>query len=290
MAKIAKAQKLTKRLEAWDESVRTARVGRTGGNWPVFAAAAGSALAMASNASANTIVTGPIGLTLNLSGVGAAVTALTAAGVGPAGDALRADIFDGLKSITHFQTKTHTTTFTPGPGNGGGLSCSSRPNPASCSTSIPHVHTHTHSHTQRRYGLLFDLNILGGSGGKLAWNNAVANTSGRPITADSFLVPQLNVGNRGVANFFIGADWKVGGLDYLGWIAVDFTSTGLVQLQSWAYNSLPGQSINTGQTSNESVAPGSAPEPSSAAMALLAAGAAGVLAWRKRRNQEAPAA
>ena len=60
---------LTQRLAAYQESTKSTSVRHGGANWAAYAAAAGSALAMASNASANTIyysgvlnaATGPVG-------------------------------------------------------------------------------------------------------------------------------------------------------------------------------------------------------------------------------------
>jgi hypothetical protein len=75
-----------------------------------------------------------------------------------------------------------------------------------------------------------------------------------------------------------------------GWIKLkwEFVS-GKVELTviSWAYNNTPGGTINAGQTGG-SVQTGSVPEPSSLSLALLAAGAAGVLALRKRTRTVAP--
>jgi hypothetical protein len=71
--------------------------------------------------------------------------------------------------------------------------------------------------------------------------------------------------------------------DY-GWVRLEYTSgaSGLpnsMTVLSWAYDDT-GASIIAGDTGS---AP-SAPEPSTAAMALLAAGAAGVVALRRRRS------
>jgi LPXTG-motif cell wall-anchored protein len=70
----------------------------------------------------------------------------------------------------------------------------------------------------------------------------------------------------------------------LGWIDVevfDRSADGYpdqLEIISWAYNNVGGASIEAGQTS-------STPEPNTAALGLLAAGAAGLLALRRRRAQ-----
>jgi len=66
-----------------------------------------------------------------------------------------------------------------------------------------------------------------------------------------------------------------------GWIQVQFTGTfpGSFDITGWAYNT--DGPINAGQTS-------ATPEPSYLPLMLLAAGAAGVLAWKRSRRQQAP--
>jgi len=72
----------------------------------------------------------------------------------------------------------------------------------------------------------------------------------------------------------------------LGWIQVkvfDRNADGYpdeLEIVSWAYNNVPGAPIAAGET-------GVTPEPGTAALGLLAAGAAGLLAWRRRRAQMA---
>ena len=80
-------------------------------------------------------------------------------------------------------------------------------------------------------------------------------------------------GNTGFAAIKAGSD--------LGWIRlrVDGTSgnPSSVTAIDWAYNDVAGQSIQAGDTGS------AVPEPGTMAMELLAAGAAGILAWRRRR-------
>ena len=82
---------------------------------------------------------------------------------------------------------------------------------------------------------------------------------------------------------FAGFEFKTNvrsSYDY-GWLRLSVTANGSgdpteVTLIDYAYNETPGQSIETGQES-------ATPEPGAKAMMLLAAGFAGVLAWRRRR-------
>jgi hypothetical protein len=81
-------------------------------------------------------------------------------------------------------------------------------------------------------------------------------------------------------SFYGGAFYR-----QFGWIRlrVDDTNTdGFIDKLTaidWAYETVPGAPLHVGATSG-----GVIPEPSTAALALLAFGSAGVLAWRKRRK------
>ncbi|HWB99336.1 MAG TPA: PEP-CTERM sorting domain-containing protein [Bryobacteraceae bacterium] len=81
-------------------------------------------------------------------------------------------------------------------------------------------------------------------------------------------------GQTGIAAIQAGSD--------LGWIRLRVDATGgnpiSVTAIDWAYDTA-GESIVAGDTGL------AAPEPGTTAMALLAAGAAGVLAWRRRKTQ-----
>lgn len=84
-------------------------------------------------------------------------------------------------------------------------------------------------------------------------------------------------GQTGLAGFIL----QNGSSNFnFGWIQIkvsDPTSVGYmteIQALGWAYNDTPFAPIAAGVT----------PEPSTAALALLASGAAGLLAWRRRRK------
>ncbi len=89
------------------------------------------------------------------------------------------------------------------------------------------------------------------------------------------------IGQSGFAGFQLPAS-KGGGMGWLRIEILDPNHNGLpeeLKAIDWAYND-SGGSITAGQG-----IPSGAPEPGTAAMALLAMGAAGVLAWRKTRAQ-----
>ena len=72
----------------------------------------------------------------------------------------------------------------------------------------------------------------------------------------------------------------------LGWMKIDAGGIFATdpKLLAWAYNEVPGAPIHIPDTQ------GPVPEPSSLALALLAIGSAGVLAWRRRKSDAAQAA
>jgi MYXO-CTERM domain-containing protein len=112
-------------------------------------------------------------------------------------------------------------------------------------------------------------------------NRGFENNVGVIHASDSSLgnIGQFVAGQVGFAGIRLGAN------EY-GWVRLRFTNdqTGHVETLTaidWAINTNGG--ILAGQTSNQSES-SSTPEPNSGAMALLAAGSAGVLAWRRRHH------
>ena len=69
---------------------------------------------------------------------------------------------------------------------------------------------------------------------------------------------------------------------HFGWIRLHVISATSMTVIDWAYNDVAGAPINAGDQSTTAV-----PEPSTMTMVLLGAGSAGVLAWRRRRNEAA---
>jgi hypothetical protein len=75
-----------------------------------------------------------------------------------------------------------------------------------------------------------------------------------------------------------------------GWMELEWggdsnNNPSSITLLGWAYDTVAGEAIVAGQTVSAAV-----PEPSTALMTLLAAGPVGVLAWRKRRQKQAATA
>ncbi len=74
-----------------------------------------------------------------------------------------------------------------------------------------------------------------------------------------------------VTDAYIGLAFPIGGVNHYGWIRVDVDNTaGTFVIKDWAYDDVAGQGIVAGAV----------PEPG--ALSLLAVGAAGVMAWRRR--------
>jgi hypothetical protein len=76
---------------------------------------------------------------------------------------------------------------------------------------------------------------------------------------------------------FLGVRFDISGDTHYGWVrvGVTFGSTSF-RIVDWAYNSTPGEALKAGEP---------IPEPST--LSLMALGAAGLLALRRRRNQKA---
>jgi hypothetical protein len=85
-------------------------------------------------------------------------------------------------------------------------------------------------------------------------------------------------------NAFAGIRFTQAGNTHFGWIRLHVTTGPSDAVTAtaidWAYNDVAGASILAGEGVTAAT-----PEPSTVSMALLAAGAAGVLSWRKRRKQ-----
>lgn len=86
---------------------------------------------------------------------------------------------------------------------------------------------------------------------------------------------------------FVGLELTIASNVYYGWMKLSVASaaspTGMTAIE-WAYNDVAGQSISAGDVGSGGGGGNEVPEPATAGLALLAAGSAGVLAWRRRRN------
>jgi hypothetical protein len=120
---------------------------------------------------------------------------------------------------------------------------------------------------------------VGGNGGQFTFGTGGYNSTNI-----------VKAGNHEV--LYTGLRTETNGKTYYGWAAFSFNtttepSTGLVdfnsRLLSYAFETTAGAPITVGDTGGVPVTGSPAPEP--AALALLATGATGVLAWRQRRRK-----
>ncbi len=94
---------------------------------------------------------------------------------------------------------------------------------------------------------------------------------------------------RGNQTGFAGMELTIASNVYYGWVKLSVASdgygtvTGMTALE-WAYNDVAGQAIAAGDIGSGGGGGSETPEPATAGLAVLAAGSAGVLAWRRRRN------
>jgi hypothetical protein len=208
-------------------------------DWSAYATAAGAALAMSTNASAQIVTMTPD---------------LTVSKNGEAQFNIGGDIgFLGASSTVSGGTRTANVGINAGSGK-----------------------------------LHFKLST-GGQVKRYMSHNAIVAAGGERSDADLFFKSKSRYDSTHFGNFgpgdsagFVGFENALGDL---GWLKVKVTIDGAgfptqLELISWAYNSVPGGGIQAGQTS-------STPEPGTAALSLLALGAAGILALRKRRKEHA---
>jgi hypothetical protein len=227
------------------------------GNWPIYAAATGAALAVASAASADIIYSGPINIS------GSAVNLML-------GNNQSIGFFDDNNVVRHFVSST-------GP-NG-----------------VHYPSQNLVNDFAEVAGPVFFNSAYGGFPKNFP---AGAPISGPNLRAGTLATVRTFVTHQGHAVFGPGSGG--GGRNYFakpgflgmelvqpngsvepGWIQVQFTPTfpGLFDVTGWAYNT--DGPIDAGQTS-------ATPEPSYLPLMLLAAGAAGVLAWKRSRRPQAP--
>ena len=116
------------------------------------------------------------------------------------------------------------------------------------------------------------------SGAAIGGGNLNTSAALRLRTADGGIFGPFQTGKTGFAGFQLPAS-KGGGEGWIRFEVTDGASNGgpsEAQAIDWAYNDAGG-GINAGQV----------PEPRTTALALMAAGSVGVLAWRKRRGEAA---
>jgi MYXO-CTERM domain-containing protein len=227
------------------------------GNWGAYAAAAGGALAMSTNASAS-IISSTLDLTVSIT-PGPHRASFSVGGVG-VGFSVRTG---GRTSVP--QRYGSAALFGRGTSSGGP------------SSNLPHLNFKGIGgpYTAKRY-MTGQSILAGGAADSFA---IVLHKS------TNFGVLGVNKGSfgPGASNGFVGFSNAAGDL---GWLHIHVTADGdgfatQVEVISWAYNDVAGAPIAAGQTTEAAATP----EPGTAALGLLALGAAGILALRKRRNQ-----
>jgi hypothetical protein len=219
---------------------------RRAGNWPIYAAATGSALSMATGASASII-----------SGVypGSGIS------VNPGGPTTQVGLIPGLS------VKLHALSF-----NGGATV------ELQLQASNEKIFFSKFSDMAKNFALGSPIGPVGNVGHT---ENVAAFFSG------SKLYGNFTAGKPGFAGLSFGT---VGGNTDYGWLKLQFTDKAgapyYLDALAFAIDTDPGQKPGTlvaGQTAES-------PEPGTMSLAILASGAAGVIALRRRRKQSASAA
>ncbi len=239
------------------------------GNWPIYAAAAGSALAMATGASASIITGSYTGASVvqfgpNATAGGASIKGLFL-GFCPSGPATAncqnpVGLFRNTAAgVVWDEVNIRASGFFPG---------------VSASGVSP-------------------VKIFGATtNGTLVRNFAPHSLigPGLPNAANNFKIVGSFTGSNVFGNFlpgqsgYLGFSVNYGGNVNFGWVKLQVTgipglTLPMLQSMSFGLETTPGQSIGAGQTV------GATPEPGTMALSLLAAGAAGVLALRRRRKE-----
>lgn len=229
---------------------------RRTGNWPIYAAATGSALAMATGASASIITSGivsgdyPAGVSVN-----------------PLGPKTHIGLIPGLS------VKLHALSSSTGAG--------------------PVVQLQVEANANIMFSKFSDAARNFGFGSPIAPGALPTFGVGRTEIVQAFFTGQpfgnFTAGKQG----FIGLSFPDGhgNTDY-GWMLLEFNDVAgkpfSLEALAFGIDTNPGQTPGTlaaGQING-----GFIPEPGTLSLALLAAGAAGVMALRRRRKQRASAA
>jgi hypothetical protein len=258
-----RSKALDRRLTAYFVTLRSSGLAetlrRSAGNWQFYAAVTGSALAMTTNASAGVIYSG----IQNIS-------------AGPIASAANpGDTFDSYKQIlVRNGSNAIKGQFSFGPyqkfDSGGFLDGDANLNMGSKAEILI---TNANFKVKKLASGNNISNLAGGiwEGG----TNHIASQHKGPGTNSH---PGWSANQFGFAGFRISTVSH--GLDY-GWVRLEFTTgtngaTNGVLVEDWAFNTTPGALITAGQEVP------SVPEPATGALALLALGAAGVTALRRK--------
>ncbi|MCH4829457.1 T9SS type A sorting domain-containing protein [Flavobacterium columnare] len=84
----------------------------------------------------------------------------------------------------------------------------------------------------------------------LALGSTISNSSSFDAQGDAYINPNWANPNEKfpIGDSYIGCFFKISGVKYYGWLLVNSTANGVITLKSYAYNNVPGQSINVGET------------------------------------------
>jgi len=251
-----KGSQLDERLSDYAAITRISATAKTlyrrAGNWPVYAAATGSALAMATGASASIITSGIV------SGVFP-----SGVSVNPGGPATQLGLIPGLS------IKIHALSSAAGPVV-----------QLQMLASHENIFFSQFSDSVKNFG--FASPIAPG----LFPSSGVGHTENVQAFFNGHAYGNFAAGKPGFAGLSFATG--LGNTDY-GWIELEFMDkAGLpFSLEALAF----GIDINPGQTPGTLLAGeidgGFIPEPSTFSLAILASGAAGVMALRRRRKQSA---
>jgi hypothetical protein len=245
---------LEERLSNYEAIARISATAKTlyrrAGNWPIYAAATGSALAMATGASASIITSGII------SGVFP-----SGVSVNPGGPATQLGLIPGLS------VKIHALSSAAGPVV-----------QLQMLASHENIFFSQFSDSAKNFG--FASPIARG----LSPSSGVGHTENVQAFFSGHAYGNFAPGKPG----FVGLSFSTGhgNTDY-GWIALEFNNKAGIPyyLQALAF----GIDINPGQTPGALLAGevngGFIPEPGTFSLAILASGAAGVMMLRRRRRQ-----
>jgi hypothetical protein len=237
--------------------------------WPVYAAAAGASLAMATSAEASIIYSGPLNLNATLNGTP----------------------FDTNQFVS-FKMKSASL----GARIGGDVL---GPNNSSRNGNVDLGNSGFAAHSAARFNQIYGAsNALGqplakrmAFGARISSNSSYSRVVGggpvglRFASNGTFLRPPAGSWT-GSKEGFVGVELRpflAASKVYFGWIGirVENDSHGVpigVTVIDWAYNTVAGQGLYAGTLT-------AVPEPNTMVLALLATGSAGVLAWRKRKAE-----